>query len=328
MLFPYLVSRPSANSSSSSPSPSHQLYLEARARCVQLLPRVSRIIRHHLLKESGNYVNLFTWDTGLVRDGCFFAGLLSVSLHGDLHCLDGHDVKLEESDDCITPEEGVNLCLAALAEMRWVFSKSDERMEAIRLALKNSKERQKSRSESPKSSQASSSVLQPTSSRVEPSIPSEKPVHPCSHNIGLEVVTNASDRHPLHLNIILPTPRQVESPPNTAYSTDGTTANGWPIYTPPTASSPSNEGSPYMHEKSPGSYKSNHDDSIFYHVSEALEHFANTDTMDVPIIAHALYQSQNTFFNAHDAAEPPIHCLSPSLLTSTEVDSYLDGLYP
>ncbi|KAF8630397.1 hypothetical protein AX15_002951 [Amanita polypyramis BW_CC] len=326
MLFPQSASRPSSSSSTSSPYlPPHPLCQEAETRCIRLLPHVSRIIRHHLSKDSANHLNLFTWDTGLVRDGCFFAALLSVSLHGDLHCLDGHDVKLEESDDCISPEEGANLCLAALAKMRWVFSKSDERIETIHLALKNSKETQKSRSESPGTSCQSALRHMEHSYGI---VPPEKSLHPYPRTVP-------------HLNIVLPTSRRVESAPNTACSTDGTRVNGWPTYTPPlTASSLSNKGSPFIHEiTSPGSYKSGHDDPIFYHVPETLDRYANTSSIpqtNIPIVTQALYQPRNTFFNdnMNTTAEPPTECLSPSLLTptdaslqSTEVDSYIDSFY-
>lgn len=209
---------PVSQSSTSSPSlPLSQLYLEARMRCVQLLPRVLRIIRYHLKKCGGSsdMPGLFAWDAGLVRDGCFYAGLLAADLYNDIQCLGGHDSEDqgEESEDCIAPEEGVNLILSALAEMHWVFSKSEERSETIRLALHHSREK-----------------LQNTKLVA---------VHnQCS--MVMASVTGAADP-----GVAFPTPQQGEPAP---YTRRGTRSDGWTDYTPFAAASFSSQGpflSPY-----------------------------------------------------------------------------------
>lgn len=55
----------------------------------------------------------FHFEASLVRDGCFYAALLLANGWGT--------------------HEDVEFCLQAMKEMRWVFSKSEERMEAVRM---------------------------------------------------------------------------------------------------------------------------------------------------------------------------------------------------
>ncbi|KAK2467037.1 hypothetical protein APHAL10511_001295 [Amanita phalloides] len=317
----------------------HEFYLEARARCVQLLPSVLRVIRHHLVKKTKDEnLNLFAWDTGLVRDGCFFAALLSISLQEDTRCIDGHRIKVEESDDFITPEEGVRLCLSALTEMRWVFSKSDERIEAIHAAIKDMNEKRANILSKGPSQSAPSSTPQRLGSSMDNS-------HclPYSENfargLDAEVVTDTRERRrSLSVNIIRSTRRRAESAPDIAYNTADARINDWPTYTPPTSASTAyNSSSPATRAiASPASYKSGHDDSIFCYVPEALDHFAYPGFItpsNIPA-AQALYHHRNAFLDTRDVQDVS-DGLSPCAFTSTEsslqltsdIDSYVNDFY-
>ncbi|KAI0079977.1 hypothetical protein K474DRAFT_438548 [Panus rudis PR-1116 ss-1] len=85
----------------------YRLYESARTRCHSVVRSVVGIISRNL------GTSFFQFDAALVRDGCFFAGFL---LAGELGT---------QSD--------VDVCLQALGEMRWVFSKSEERMHTVRM---------------------------------------------------------------------------------------------------------------------------------------------------------------------------------------------------
>lgn len=327
------ASRPTSHSSSSSPYlPPRQLYQEAKMRCVQLLPRVLRIIRYQLTSSAGA-PNLFTWDTGFIRDGCRSAGLLAAELHGDFPCLDGHQVKPEETDDCITPEDGVSLCLSALAQMRWAFSNSEERSEAIRAALERSKE--KYETQSPTHPHLLSNMFGSTNSHMEhnqcPPYSGDF-LHPYSH---CPDVTTRGRRAPLTVDIGLHALRQVESAPNTACSTDGST--GWPTYTPPATASTapilSSRGSPVCHSP----YQTGHDEAVFYYMPETLDHFTYNATAPhttTSVVPDTIYQHRNAFYDTHDvhvAVETASDCLGSdfftpdtSLLPIHEAKGYID----
>ncbi|KAH9998171.1 hypothetical protein BJV74DRAFT_825872 [Russula compacta] len=77
----------------------------ADARCHEVVRRVVAIIRQHLGTP------FFEYDASLVRDGCFFAGFLLAGEGGS--------------------DEDVQTCLQALRQMRWAFSKGEEREKTI-----------------------------------------------------------------------------------------------------------------------------------------------------------------------------------------------------
>ncbi|KAL1669321.1 hypothetical protein GGG16DRAFT_127897 [Schizophyllum commune] len=114
------------------PHIAYQLQDVATRRCLELLPKTLSIIKMHA-SHSGNHMDssgLFRWDTGIVRDGCFFAGVLAASVKKD----GADDFKLEACR--LSPadlEEGVALTISALSEMNWALSKSDDREQTIRL---------------------------------------------------------------------------------------------------------------------------------------------------------------------------------------------------
>nr|VWO98786.1 cAMP-dependent protein kinase catalytic subunit [Ganoderma boninense] len=84
-----------------------RLHMKANAKCHTVVRHVVTILRRNLGSP------FFQFDAALVRDGCFFAGFLLAGESGT--------------------REDVEVCLAALSEMRWAFSKSDERQRTVRL---------------------------------------------------------------------------------------------------------------------------------------------------------------------------------------------------
>ncbi|KAF8590449.1 hypothetical protein K439DRAFT_87429 [Ramaria rubella] len=83
------------------------LHTIAESKCQDVAQHVVSLVRRHL------GTSFFEYDASLVRDGCFFAGYM-------LAGLDGSD---EQSD----------ACLRALSDMRWAFSKSEERVQTLKL---------------------------------------------------------------------------------------------------------------------------------------------------------------------------------------------------
>ncbi|RPD66016.1 hypothetical protein L226DRAFT_454081 [Lentinus tigrinus ALCF2SS1-7] len=84
-----------------------RLHMKANAKCHAVVRHVVTILRRNLGSP------FFQYDAALVRDGCFFAGFLLAGESGT--------------------KEDVEVCLTALSEMRWAFSKNDERQRTVRL---------------------------------------------------------------------------------------------------------------------------------------------------------------------------------------------------
>ena len=84
-----------------------RLYDDAKARCDSIVRDVLNIIRVNLTTD------LFRYDACLVRDGCFFAAFVLADGSGS--------------------QEDVDVCLTALSQMRWIFSKSEERMHTVQM---------------------------------------------------------------------------------------------------------------------------------------------------------------------------------------------------
>ncbi len=84
-----------------------RLHDKAKLRCQSVVRDVVAIIQRNL------GTSFFQYDASLVRDGCFFAAFLLAGETGS--------------------SEDVEACLQALNEMRWVFSKSEERMHTVRM---------------------------------------------------------------------------------------------------------------------------------------------------------------------------------------------------
>ncbi|KAJ8487145.1 hypothetical protein ONZ51_g4372 [Trametes cubensis] len=83
------------------------LHSKANSKCHTVVRHVVSILRRNLGTP------FFQFDAALVRDGCFFAGFLLASENGT--------------------SEDVDVCFKALSEMRWAFSKNDERGRTVRL---------------------------------------------------------------------------------------------------------------------------------------------------------------------------------------------------
>lgn len=157
-----------------------RLYEDAKIRCDSAVRNVVLIIQQNLGTD------FFRYDACLVRDGCFFAAFVL-------------------ANDPAGTKEDVDVCLQALSQMRWIFSKSDERMNTLRMVWES-----RVRNESPNPPDSSLSDL----------------------------VTNAySDvrRHPPRTLSVPPlalvpphdTAGLSQSAPTTAYSEDGR----WPVPT-------------------------------------------------------------------------------------------------
>ncbi|CDO70783.1 hypothetical protein BN946_scf184798.g98 [Trametes cinnabarina] len=84
-----------------------RLHTKANTKCLAVVRHVVTILRRNLGSP------FFQYDAALVRDGCFYASFLLAGESG-------------------TREE-VEICLRALSEMRWAFSKNDEREHTVRL---------------------------------------------------------------------------------------------------------------------------------------------------------------------------------------------------
>ena len=295
-------SRPSSHSSNSSPylSP-HHLHIIATRKCLSLLPCVLRIIKYHLQDDHGTQrTGFFQWDAGLIRDGCFFAGFLAAGVEDDIidSSVDERNEDFNGGQGHMSVEEGVGLCLAALKEMRWAFSKSEEREETVRMVWENRKIGRHGRH---------------TLNRLNLSRPGPdaypvhqvgsaygKPILAASHMasnaflpLSLHGLDDRPQLPPIHL---LYSPRRVESAPATAYSTDGHGANGWPSYTPPGTgtsvatstgtgvSSLSSRGSPvFANLPTTIAFKGEINDP-YYHVTGDLEQFS----FNVPVAASGI----------------------------------------
>lgn len=85
-----------------------RLYSIAQSKCHYLVRAVGTLIKQHL------GTSFFQYDAFQIRDGVFFAGLLL-------------------ANDGIGSTEDINLCISALREMRWAYSKSEEREQSVRM---------------------------------------------------------------------------------------------------------------------------------------------------------------------------------------------------
>lgn len=331
--------RPSSHSSNSSPylSP-HHLHAIATRQCLSLLPSVLRIIKYHLQDgHSTQRLGFFQWDAGLIRDGCFFAGFLAASVEGDIIDISVQERNEDGGQGHLTVEEGVGLCLAALKEMRWAFSKSEEREETVRMIWENRKIGRHGRPTFDGRHNLSRLNLGRLGSDTYPvhQVGSAfgKPVPSVSHvaansfmPLSLHNLDDRPQLPPIHL---LYSPRRVESAPATAYSTDGHGANGWPSYTPPgTAtsvatsagtgvSSVSSRGSPvFANLPTPITFKGEVHDQ-FYHVAGDLEQFS----FNVPVAATGI----NDISAIGSIAHYHHRSHSPGSMHSSATPAYLDS---
>lgn len=328
---------PANRSPARSPSPfasPRQLHDVASRKCFRLLPCVLSIIKHHLTLtyESADPTGLFKWDTGLVRDGCFFAAFLSASVDSE-QLIDYatyeppvrqfRRFKQEPSErssnsfgsgggvDIVRPgllpildaDEGTRICLAAIAEMQWAFSKSEEREEAIRIIWEDNKLKKQRQDQ-----QHFNAVV---GQHNIPSLPElETRYQPHHQQISSSYMIHGQQNGLSPLSLTSPTHSAPNSAPVTACTTDGSGANGWPSYTPPGTSSSSNgtslsaQGSPVFTTNIttiPNSYKN---DDNFYHVVGVsdMDHFSfNAPATPVdPTSMMTAYQRNTTHVSSNN----------------------------
>lgn len=330
-------STPAAHSPARSPQPfisPHRLHEIASRKCFRLLPCVLSIIKHHLTLnyEIPDSTSLFKWDTGLVRDGCFFAAFLSASVDSE-QLIDyatheppvsylgrGMQFKQEPSErsglgfgpgggvEIVRPgllpildaDEGTRICLAAIGEMRWAFSKSEEREDAIRIVWDENKRKKQRQSQ-----QHHFSPPVGGGHHAIPPLPQLDVRYANQQSFVLNGIPS--------LSLTMPTHCTSNSAPPTACTTDGGGANGWPTYTPPGTSSSStsmsNRGSPvFASSMNTNSFKNTMEDN-FYHVVDVndLDQFSFTAPPAPPVADPmiAVYQQ-------HQRNSTPSHHMHPS----------------
>lgn len=85
-----------------------------------MLPTVLTVLKRHLRTPNST---LFQFDAHLIRDGCVFAGLM----------LAQSDLEVDANTEPLPVdlEEGIDICLRALGEMRWIFSASIKAKETV-----------------------------------------------------------------------------------------------------------------------------------------------------------------------------------------------------
>ncbi|RXW24917.1 hypothetical protein EST38_g972 [Candolleomyces aberdarensis] len=279
-------SRPSSVSSTSPYLSPQHLQVVATRKCLGLLPNVIRIMKYCInCPRDSARSGIFVWDSGLVRDGCFFAGYLAASADGDIldSPLDIPPAEMNEGEGSLPPltaDEGVMICLSALSSMRWSFSKSEEREETIRMIWETRKS--KRHGQSARYADVPYDAAYPQSSG-----PSNAQLQSGFQGTSRPMLSATSypDRPMLPALSHFSQSRRVGSAPNTACTTDGQGAHGWPTYTPPgtatsiatSATGLSIHGSPDFSSALP-SFKPQSDDG-YYHSGGDLDPF----TYSVPI---------------------------------------------
>ncbi|KAJ7074266.1 hypothetical protein C8F01DRAFT_1272899 [Mycena amicta] len=240
--------------------PPQQLHAIASRKCLRLLPAVLSLMRSHFARSNAS---IFTWDAGLVRDGCFFAGFLCATIDND------------------APE-----FVAVLKEMVWAFSKSEEREDTVRRIWEDKKKRKLEQHHGLAGydidyhASTSSRYSAPSAySSLTPKWVSDVDAHNAAHLL-------LGDR-PI-LAPLSPRSGPLDSAPSTGYSVDGSGArgSGWPSYTPPgtatsgtsTSTGVSSRGSPVFANIGAAAeiaqFKTEADTNPFFHVTRDLDHFS------------------------------------------------------
>jgi hypothetical protein len=188
-------------------------------------------LKRHLAVTSSGF---FAHDVGLVRDGCFFAGLLLAQSD-----LDGHGENGVEDGDAsrwnADVEEGVEVCLRALGEIRWVYANTHEREKTLRAVWDARIDRDNRR----RQSQGSQPTFRAEQSRSDRSpymndkAPLSRPGTSNSQSGSLALVSAGGQARPYLAPLSVSFPR-VTSGPTTAVTDDG--SGSWSTYTPPTTS--------------------------------------------------------------------------------------------
>lgn len=140
------------------------------------------IIRRHTQARSSS---LFRYDTGLVKDGCSFAGLL----------LANSDLEESRSNSGLHPsidvEEGLGLCAQALDAMHWACSSNERAKQTLMSVWEARKTRDRVQTE--KSHRASAGWL-PSSSSSSPWLHAPSPAY-TSPERGMSPTWDRSSPH-------------------------------------------------------------------------------------------------------------------------------------
>ncbi|KAJ7261330.1 hypothetical protein B0H12DRAFT_1013547 [Mycena haematopus] len=307
--------------------PPQQLHAIASRKCLRLLPSVMGILRSHL---SGSGGEIFTWDAGLVRDGCFFAGFLCASIDNDApeFAVENREFKHADMDSVrsgLDTEEGIRLCLSALQEINWVFSRSEEREDTVRRIWEDKNKRKldshhhglPAQYDVDYHSQSQASYPEPQPQPTSYSSFSSKWVHEVDAHahLPLNLLVERPILPPLNLLHHDSPPRHlIDSAPNTGYSVDGRGASGWPTYTPPstatsgtsTSTGVSSGGSPVFaslgsggSSDAIGGFKSpDNESNPFFNVTRDLDHLSfNTSNVVVRDADCSPHYSPTGFLN-------------------------------
>jgi hypothetical protein len=284
----------------------------------------------------------FTYDAGLVKDGCFFAGFMLAQ--GDL----------EDEADCLElgmdVEDGVEVCLRALGTMEWVFAKSDERQQTVNMVWEARKIREAKRRENQRAlsraveeyelqqaSHGDQSHYHPHHTRYvddRSMYLSSRPLHSGGGGrpppVGAQTlpVPRSMTHRPLltPLTVAPTTNIRVHSAPSTACTDNGS----WGTYTPPSTAT-TNRSSPggrivdspptsasleYLPSMEP--FKT---DEVFYHVVPDLDTYgysgsANTSSSDASL-ATATTQPMVSYSQHHDGyLDPSVFSTNSSVMSS------------
>lgn len=198
------------------------LYFSAIRRCQKFLPRVIEMLQRHLKVPS----SFFVYDTGLIRDGCFFAGLL-------LAQSDKIDAEKDRMGWDADWEEGVAACLQALGEVRWVYSRNQEQEKTLKAEWEARIERDTRQ----RQAQRSPPFRIKQSPGHSPCLNDNTPL-PCSTSLTskprtLSLVAAGGQVRP-HLPPLSVSFPHDDSGPDTVLTDDG--SGSWEPYTPPSTS--------------------------------------------------------------------------------------------
>jgi hypothetical protein len=272
------------------------LHAYAIQRCRSVLPRVIDILKRHLAVPSSGF---FAHDAGLVRDGCFFAGLLLAQsdLDNDNDSgVEGGDAARWDAD----VEEGVEVCLQALGEIRWVFANSHERENTLRTVWEARMERDNRRRQG-QGSQTSfrpEQCAQDRSPYMNDTAPVSRSAASNPHPRSLSLVSAGGQVRP-HLPPLSVSFPRTESGPNTAVTDDG--SGSWQTYTPPTTSGSITSTVATRRSLSPAS----------------PPHHPTMQPMQTVKSEDAFYsvQDMDTFAFTVDGAANPQHLVGPGLVS-------------
>jgi len=231
-----------------------RLYSIAQSKCHYLVRAVGSIIKQHL------GTSFFQYDAFQIRDGVFFAGLLL-------------------ANDGIGSTEDINLCISALREMRWAYSKSEEREQSVRMVwqAKSSGSRHEPNPAIPSSYPPSypaptvghytRPAMVPVLTSVSSGSSSDEPHWPASavsnsdtssprsFRHGLRSPTNDSTRH-LHVSGSPPLPATSEGYPTPTHHFVPQSEVSHTYFDPFTYHPPTGKGSPFEADASPTVYYS------------------------------------------------------------------------